>query len=171
MPPIIFVTAHAGFALKAFELHALDYLLKPVRLERLQAAVEHARALQGAIRGRQKALELLAPAQQSSKVITRARGELRIFDAKRISRFSALDKYVSFEEDGQQQLIEESLNQLEVRLAPFGFLRVHRAELVNLNRLRALRSQDGIHEVELEDGQVARVSRRFLADVKRALGR
>jgi len=75
-----------------------------------------------------------------------------------------------FRAGGQEHLTEEPLTTLEERLAPFGFLRVHRAELVRSDAVRALRLVDGHYELCLSDGQHARVSRRALPAIKVALG-
>jgi DNA-binding LytR/AlgR family response regulator len=171
LPPIIFVTAHDAHAVQAFEVHAVDYLLKPVRQERLAAAVERARQRRLASREAvSRALDTVRPAGTSTRIVTSTAGTLRFFDARDITRFWASDKYTVFLADGVEQVTEEPLSALEERLRSAGFLRVHRGELVHTGSIKALRGENGIHEVELRDGQVARVSRRLLTEVKRALG-
>jgi DNA-binding LytR/AlgR family response regulator len=148
-------------------VNAVDYLLKPVRLERLQQALarlEMRRPGQAVAR----VLEVVAPASPT-RIVTGGRGELRFFDARELTRFWASDKYTLFRADHAEHLTEESLLALSERLAPYGFVQVHRSELIRLNAVKSLRSEDGIHEVTLSDGQVARVSRRELAAVRRAL--
>lgn len=170
LPPIVFCTAYDEFAVKAFEVNAVDYLLKPVRAERLAAAVEKVRAKQSASRERvAKALEAVAPAQ-ATRVVASTRGTVRFFDARQLTRFWSSDKYTVFVAEGEEHLIEESLSTLEERLAPHGFLRVHRAELIRLDAVKSLSTIDGMHEVKLADGQVAKVSRRSVGAVKAALG-
>ncbi|WP_164018607.1 LytR/AlgR family response regulator transcription factor [Pyxidicoccus trucidator] len=171
LPPVIFVTAHDEHAVQAFEVNAVDYLLKPVRPERLATAMERARQRRLASREAvSRALETVRPAGASTRIVTSTAGTLRFFDARDITRFWSSDKYTVFLVDGAEQMTEEPLSTLEERLREAGFLRVHRGELVHANSIRALRGADGIHEVELRDGQVARVSRRLLAEVKRGLG-
>jgi DNA-binding LytR/AlgR family response regulator len=171
LPPVIFVTAHDAHAVQAFEVNAVDYLLKPVRPERLAAAVERARQRRLASREAvSRALETVRPTGTSTRIVTATAGTLRFFDARDITRFWASDKYTVFLADGGEQVTEEPLSSLEERLRGAGFLRVHRGELVHAGSIKALRGADGIHEVELKDGQVARVSRRLLAEVKRGLG-
>lgn len=167
LPPIVFVTAHDTFAVQAFEVNAADYLLKPVRPERLEAAVAKVRAKQGPARS--AVLQSIHPAA-GTRVVSSVRGEVRFFEAKELCRFWSSDKYTLFREGGEEHLTEEPLSELEARLAPHGFLRVHRGELINLAKVKALKSADGILEVELADGQLARVSRRSAADVRKALG-
>ncbi|MFP2927479.1 LytR/AlgR family response regulator transcription factor [Pyxidicoccus sp. 3LG] len=171
LPPIIFVTAHDEHAVRAFEVNAVDYLLKPVRPERLAAALERARQRRLASREAvSRALETVRPAGASTRIVTSTSGTLRFFDARDIPRFWSSDKYTVFLAEGVEQVTEEPLSALEERLRGAGFLRVHRGELVHTGSIKALRATDGIHEVELRDGQVARVSRRLLPEVKRGLG-
>lgn len=174
LPPVVFVTAHAEHAIRAFELHAVDYLLKPVRPERLEQALERARIRIASHRSmslaERAALDQIAPSTSSYRIVSANRRTAKIFDARELTRLWSRDKYTAFIADGEEQLCEESLNALELRLATHGFVRVHRAELVNLRRVRALHhSADGA-ELELDDGQRALVSRRALAAVKVALG-
>ncbi|HEX6241375.1 MAG TPA: LytTR family DNA-binding domain-containing protein, partial [Polyangiales bacterium] len=175
LPPIVFVTAHERYAVDAFAVQAVDYLLKPVRRERLEIAVQRLRAL-----SRPAAV---APQQGSNdrrdggpgvaalpRVVSVTRGLVRFFDPRDITRFWSSDKYTLFHADGAEQMTEESLVMLEQRLSPLGFLRIHRAELVRTDAVRALRSDTAGSEVVLSDGQVARVSRRALAAIRTALG-
>jgi two-component system LytT family response regulator len=172
LPPIVFTTAHDEFAVRAFEVEAVDYLLKPIALPRLLVAVER-------IRHRMKAesAHIVAAAHTfggqtpavAPRVTSLSRGSLHFFDVREISRFYALDKYTAFMADGQEQLTQESLGALEERLCAYGFLRVHRGELANLARVRALQGVEGSHELVFLDGQRARVSRRFAAVLKKAL--
>lgn len=165
LPAIVFVTAHDHYAVEAFNVQAVDYLLKPVRAERLQAAVERVRARQGEKTAAQTDTRPAIP-----RVVSTSRGLIRLFDAREITRFWSSDKYTLFRADGAEQMTEEPLLALEQRLLKHGFTRVHRAELIRTDAVRALRSEAGSHEVVLSDGQVARVSRRALAAVRSALG-
>lgn len=171
LPPIIFVTAYDAFAVQAFELNALDYLLKPVRPDRLQASIERARTrLKIAPPVTTRVIEQLAPVSQSTRIVTSERGTLRFFEALDVTRFWASDKYTLFRSDGEEHCTEESLSSLQERLSSHGFVRIHRAELINVTKVRAFSTVDGIPEVELSDGQRARVSRRSVAEVRAALG-
>lgn len=174
LPPIVFVTAHDEFALRAFELDAVDYLVKPVRPERLAAALARARRRLDARTATEVLSSLAAAAPPSepptsARIVVLDRGALRLFDAHEVSRFWASDKYTLFFAAGEERLTQEPLALLAARLEPHGFLRVHRGELVNLRRVRAVRVEDGHHVAELDDGQVARVSRRELGAFKAAL--
>lgn len=180
LPPVVFVTAHDEFAIAAFEVNAVDYLLKPVRRERLAVAVERlrqrvaARATPAApADGEQRVLEALTEREHgggSPRIVCCQRDVLRFFDARALSRIWAQDKYSVFLAEGAEQITDESLSSLEQRLGTFGFVRTHRAELINVARVTALEVADGVAEVQLADGQRARVSRRLLAGLKSALG-
>lgn len=169
LPPVVFVTAYDAHAIEAFELHAVDYLLKPVRPERLAQAVERVRQRKTAGPPNvTQALNAVQPA--TTRVVSATRGVIRLFDALDITRFWAADKYTLFLVEGKEHLTDESLVDLEQRLASHHFLRVHRGELVNLKRVSTLRTDAGIHTLELTDGQRVRVSRRSLPAVKQQLG-
>jgi two-component system LytT family response regulator len=173
LPWVVFVTAHERYAVDAFEVEAVDYLLKPVRPERLRAAVDRVRTRQ--LSGPPSAPSpVLNPAEGAAagpaRVTSHARGLVRLFDVREIVRFWSADKYTLFVADGAEQMTEESLSALELRLHAHGFLRVHRGELVRADSVRALRSEAGQYELILADGQIAKVSRRALSAVRAALG-
>lgn len=171
---VVFTTAHREHAVAAFETAAVDYLLKPIRRERLERALERVRRLVG--RSDRAALEgLLRRALDREGLrpdrISARRGDvIELFDPLSIPRFRSDAGYVVFTKDGREHVVDESLSELEERLAPLGFQRVHRSELVRLDDVRALHRQDQGTVAELSDGQRARVSRAQLAELKRRLG-
>jgi len=161
LPPVVFVTAYDEHAIRAFELGAIDYLMKPVRPERLALALERA-----AVRGSPRAgFAALGAPVETARVVVNDRGTVRLFDARRITRFRAVDKYTAFIVAGEEHLTEEPLAALARRLAPHGFERVHRGELVALPAIASFAAQ----QVRLSDGQVARVSRRLVGALKKQL--
>jgi two-component system LytT family response regulator len=172
--PVVFTTAHEAYAVDAFELAAVDYLLKPVRRERLVRALQKVR--QGTptdparLDALSQRLRAATDATPLDRISARRGGAVHLFDPAEIARFTAAGGYTSFQCEGHEFLLEESLSQLEQRLAPLGFLRVHRAELVRLDAVRALHGDAGNTLVELSDGQRAPVSRRLVADLRRRLG-
>lgn len=188
LPLIVFTTAYDAFAVQAFEVHAVDYLLKPIPQERLAQAIARAQVrhqqegpgragtaaapvaqVLDALVLRQAAHKSPAAAPAVPRIATIERGTVRFFDARGLSRLYALDKYTAFCEGGNEHLTQEPLLSLEERLRPHGFLRVHRGELVNLARVRSLLCEDGAYALEFVDGQRARVSRRLAGTVKDAL--
>ncbi len=174
LPHIVFVTAYEEHAVQAFEANAVDYLLKPVQLERLATALDRVRRRAATDPARLDALlrEILErrAGEPEARVSARLGNTVRVFDARRIARFHAEDRYTVFTQEGQEYLLDESLNALEVRLTSLGFVRVHRSELVNLHFVKALHLEDGATEVELLDGGRVPVSRRQAAELKRRLG-
>jgi two-component system LytT family response regulator len=172
--PVVFTTAHDDYAVEAFELAAVDYLLKPVRPERLARALGRVRQGARADPSRLDALAERLRAGGTERPLARLnarRGDaVHVFDPCEIARFTAAGGYTSFRREGHEFLLDESLSQLEERLVPLGFLRVHRAELVRLDAVRALHGEHGALEVELSDGQRAPVSRRLAAELRRRLG-
>ncbi len=178
LPHVVFTTAYEEYALAAFEAAAVDYLLKPIEEERLRRTIERVRRLaEPAPQARLEALlEALAAgaagvASASPRRLTARRGDTtHLLDPREVGRIRAAGDYCAVRHGGREYLLDDTLAALEERLAPDGFVRVHRAELVNLHRVRALRRQDEGALLELEDGETATVSRRFLAALKERLG-
>ena len=175
LPPethLIFTTAHEEYAVSAFEAAAVDYLLKPIDGERLAGSLERVRRLESPTAGRELAKLLRAATghEEPPRVAARRGETLRLFDPREISRFHATEGYTEFRHDGRRYLLDDSIVALAARLRPWGFLRVHRAELVNLHQVRSLRRVDDATVVELADGQHAPVSRRQVTALKKALG-
>jgi two-component system, LytTR family, response regulator AlgR len=176
-PAVVFVTAHAGHALQAFDLQALDYLTKPVRRERLQQALARVAQWVGAQAG---GAAPALPATPAAVLLVNERGRVLRLPHAEILSLRAEHKAVLVRTADQQYVVDESLNELEQRLGP-GFLRVHRNALVALGAIRALELRPGLDE-EGGDGWAVRVgsgtgaadewlavSRRQVASVKAAL--
>jgi DNA-binding LytR/AlgR family response regulator len=170
LPPIIFVTAHDEHALRAFEVGAVDYLLKPVALDRLATALHRVAARAESAAQAFPALEWPPAEPRAPRVVSHERGVIRFFDARTVDRFHASDKYTVFSADGAEHLTDEPLNALEQRLHDFGFVRVHRSELIRLAAVRSLTQDAEGYHVHLAGGAVVAVSRRLIASVKAALG-
>lgn len=168
---VVFTTAHAEHAARAFELRAIDYLLKPVTPARLEDAIARVRE-RGAAAPEMlsAALAKLLGAREPPRVSARRGSTVHVFDARVIGRFFAADKYTVFVHEGEEYLLDESLSALEARLADHGFVRVHRRELVRLDRIRALHADAPGHRLELADGTTVPVSRRSIAELRRRLG-
>ena len=175
LPPIVFTTAYDEYAVRAFEASAVDYLLKPVEANRLVAAlakVERARAAHDPARlaGILEHLVARGESQPGFRLTARAGNVVRVVDPKDVTRIRAAGHYAVFRHEGRELVLDESLATLEQKLAPLGFLRVHRAELVNLHHVRGLRLEEGGAMALLSNGETAPVSRRSLSDLKRRLG-
>jgi two-component system LytT family response regulator len=177
-PIIVFVTAYDEFALRAFDAHALDYLLKPVSQERFDRMLERVRARLRSDRAVQLTRELVsllatraghapdaalsewsAAAGARSIVVPTETGDL-VIDPAEIDWIQAEDYYAAVYALGRRHLIRESLASLEQRLDPRQFVRVHRSALVRLDRVRELRSEPVGSTLVLRDGTRIPVSRR-----------
>ena len=168
MPAVIFVTAHDEFAVQAFEAHAIDYLVKPLNAKRFDAALQRVRErlrLQAAADLAERLAALLAQQQQRGKngierlVVSTPSGDV-VIPVKDVDWISAYDYYVQVHVGSQSYLLRESLNSLETRLDPARFMRVHRSAIVQIDRVRAVRTTERGDEAILRDGFRVPVGRR-----------
>lgn len=161
LPTVIFVTAYDQHALKAFEAHALDYLLKPFKPARFKAAVERARE---AVRQRQAGLvskgllELLGQSKPRVEFLTRVavkNGERTLFvKTEQIDYAESAGNYVVLHAGKDNHVIRETLAALEARLDPRQFVRVNRSTLVNVEQIKELQPLfKGEHVVVLQNGK------------------
>ena len=159
-PAIIFLTAYDEHALEAFEVQALDYLLKPIDDRRFVAALERARKLIAL--KQQKLLYERTGSERLKRFTVRTGKELTFVDTVQIDWIEAAGDYAQLHVGERTYLIRESLNTLETMLEPEDFLRVHRSSIVRLDRivrLEALSNRDG--NLTLRGGTSHRVSRSY----------
>lgn len=159
-PRVVFVTAHMEHAVEAFELAAVDYLLKPVREERLREAVR-------------RALEAREPgdgdgADTDDTIPVELAGVTRFVQRSQVRYVEAHGDYARLHTASGSHLVRLPLTTLEQRWAPYGFLRIHRSVLVARNYIEQLRIEDGRATVIL-DGVALPVSRRHTPQVREAL--
>ena len=135
--PVIFVTAYDEFALRAFEVHAVDYLLKPFAHERLAEALSRVRERQGAPGPVPAALRASArpPGVPLERVVIRDGAQVHVVAADKIDYVEAQDDYVAFKTGGKTLLKEQTLGDLEAQLDARRFVRIHRSYLLNIERL------------------------------------
>jgi two-component system LytT family response regulator len=182
-PHVVFVTAYDKFALRAFEVHALDYLLKPVNEERFDAALAHVRkaishATDNAIvqRVRQVAADLQVAASPSmvsaaDRLPIKANGRIIVIRLADIDWIEADGDYVSVHVGDKSYLMRETIAAVELRLALSRFVRIHRSALVNAERVKELRPRDkGEYTVVLSDGTELKLTRNYRASVERLVG-
>ncbi len=169
MPVIVFVTAHDQFAVRAFEVHAVDYLLKPFDRERFQKALRRAveqvrNRDSGAVRQRQSAL--LADLQ-SSQLAVKSGGHVVWVKLDEIDWIGSADNYAELHVGSKSHLLRETLGALETRLAPEKFVRISRSAIVNAQRIKELHRQFyGGYELVLHDGTRLTLSRRHRNKLK-----
>ena len=140
-PMVIFTTAYDAYAIRGFEVEALDYLLKPFTAERLNQAVDRALRHLGAeaeIEGCMRRLlsGLDRSAQRPQRILVRGEGRLFFLNASEIEWIEAQEKYVLLHARSGRHLIRQSISALETRLAPASFVRIHRCYLLNLEALK-----------------------------------
>ena len=175
MPPVIFVTAHDMYALKAFEVHALDYVLKPTSRAQLSEVIARARTRLGKVVPEELARHLSSllsrpeVATARDRFAVRSGGRIFFVRHRDIDWVEACGNYAIVHIESVQHTIREPLTALEVRLGP-DFKRVHRSTIVNLRHVRELRSAGkGEYDVVLRDGELLRVTRRFRRGLEDAL--
>ncbi|HSR52548.1 MAG TPA: response regulator [Acidobacteriota bacterium] len=169
MPRIVFVTAYDQFALKAFEVAALDYLLKPFDRQRLSQALERLRReVEQAQRpdmqeGVQELLDHLRRRRQYAKrIMVRSQGRVRFLKTDEIDWIQAAGNYAELHVGSRSHLLRETLSTLEERLDPEQFVRVHRSAIVNLDRVREVHPYSkNDYTIVLASGHKVRMSRRY----------
>jgi two-component system LytT family response regulator len=164
MPSVIFTTAYDEYALRAFEVHALDYLLKPFDAERLHASVD--RAARIASRGAQKFLETMAVPR---RFVVRTPGRIVFLPIAEIDFVEAADNYVYLHAGRERHLMRGSLKSLEKQLGP-RFKRVHRSAIVNIDAIQEMTSRaHGDYEVVLRSGKRLAASRTYASRLRAAV--
>lgn len=181
-PAVIFVTAHDRYALRAFDVEAVDYVTKPVELSRLALALARARSASAAQEHRERIDELQSTVQSLRGALARAAGpvhaiwirsgtEMRSIDIDTISHIRAERDYVRIHAGGRSWLHGDTLSGMEEKLAPHGVLRVHRSVLVLRRAVVGIgRRGRGRLELRLADGSAVPVGRSHVAAVGAALG-
>ena len=165
-PAVIFTTAHAEFAHKAFEVNAADYLVKPFDDERLTRALERARRLVAA-----PSKYASAPVRHRERYAVRVRGEIVLVNVADVEWVSAEGNYARLHAGEKSYLIRDSMQRLEETLEPTLFARVHRSAIVNLARVKKLvLERDGSYEIVLESGATVPVGATYRSRVEQFVG-
>jgi len=176
-PVIVFVTAHDKFALRAFEVHAADYLLKPFDRERfktaLARAVERVKHREGAASNQAQSAvlaELRPPAKPLERLAVKTGGRVIFVKLEEIDYVEAAHNYVELHVQKQSHLLRETLNSIEARLPAAKFVRISRSVIVNIERVKELQPLFyGEYTVTLQNGTRLTLSRRY-RDKLRELG-
>ncbi len=176
-PTVVFVTAYDEYALRAFEVHAVDYLLKPYDDARFGVALQRAKEevrrrqtdtvnarltqlldyLEATGRGGAHAAEV-----PGERILLKSSGEIFFLKAEEIDWIEAEGDYMKFHVGGRAHLMRETMARLEARLDPKRFIRIHRSTIVNVDRLRKLSpSFAGEYAVVLQDGTKLKLSRGY----------
>lgn len=171
-PAVVFVTAYDQYAVRAFDVHAVDYLLKPVSEDRFREALARAksRAAGRSAGAQEKALSALlrAHGRYPSRLLVPSRGRTVVVEVAAIDWIEATDYYASIHAAGQTHLLRQTMTDLERLLDPTRFFRVHRSAIVNLERVREIHPLfRGDSSLLLTSGARVRLSRSRRADFQR----
>jgi two-component system, LytTR family, response regulator len=178
MPVVVFTTAYDQYAIRAFEAHALDYLLKPFDAERLHHTIERVRAeilksydhdLTGRI------LDLLADAKPASqrvdhRLVIRAGGRVVFLDMDEVDWIEAAANYVKVNVGKSSYLLREGISSISKRLDPGRFVRIHRSTIANVRKIKELQPCDsGEYIAVLKNGKELSCSRGYRAELQRLI--
>ena len=177
-PAIIFVTAYDQYALQAFEVHAVDYLLKPFDEERFQRALDRARqsVAKGPGEVSEKLLSLLqelkAPQGYMERLVVKSAGRLFFLRTEEIEWVESAGNYVCLHVRGESHLLRETMNGLEARLDPARFVRIHRTAIVNIDQIKELQPLfHGEYQVVLRDKTELVLSRGYRDRLQEVIGK
>lgn len=163
-PALVFVTAHDSFAAEAFDLDAVDYVLKPVAPDRLERAIQRVTARRGD--------RVREPSEWLSEFWVPHRSELLRVAASDVDRIDAERDYVRLHVGDRSYLLLQTVTGLEERLDPSMFIRLHRSCILRRDRITGLRHDGlGVWSAELADGSAVRIGRTYLARAKSMAGR
>jgi two-component system LytT family response regulator len=179
MPLIIFVTAYDKYALRAFDVHAVDYLLKPFDRERFEQAMTRmrqqlARKADGDLERRLLALvqDLRPTAHRLERFVVKSAGRVFFVRADEIEWIEAAGNYVKLHVGADTHLFRETMNAIEAKLDPDTFYRIHRSHIVNIERVRELQPWfNGEYVVFLKSGTRLTLSRGYREKLQERLGR
>jgi two-component system, LytTR family, response regulator len=169
LPAVVFVTAHDGHAIQAFEIHALDFLLKPFDQTRFEKALERARTQLATKQGQvidSRLVSLLEELRDERKyperLIVKSSGRVFFVRAEDVDWVEAAGNYVQIHTKGDAHLLRESMKNMEAKLDPKTFVRIHRSAIVNIDRIKELEPWfHGEYIVIMRDGTRLTASRVF----------
>jgi two-component system LytT family response regulator len=175
-PNVVFCTAHDKFALKAFDVHAVDYLLKPFDKERFQTAIQRAIAKVEAEGGQKDAavnavLKEVRPAGPVERLLVKAGGRVLLIKVEDIDYVEAADNYVNLHVGKDSHMMRETMGSLENKLPADRFMRISRSAIVNVERIQELQPMfHGEYVVVLKNGNKLTLSRSYRDQLDRLLG-
>ena len=179
IPHVVFVTAYDQYAVRAFEVHALDYLLKPFDQERFDISWQRVRAQvlrdrNGGVDQRILALleELKAGSKYLERLVIKAGGRIYFLETNEIDWIEAEGNYVSVHSGKKSHLLRETISSLESQLDPKKFVRIHRSSIVRIDRIQELQPWfHGEYRVILNNGTQLTLSRNYRDKLHEALGK
>jgi two-component system, LytTR family, response regulator len=171
LPHVIFVTANDKYAVRAFEIHAIDYLLKPFTPERLQSAVQRVRERRSTKDQTQNNPSNKGePERYTTRMVFKSRGRILFLSVDDIRWIEAQENYVRICTGKDSHLLRETIGSMESRLDPNSFLRVHRSAIVNLHHVKEVKNEaDGDATVVLKSGEQVPMSRSYRSKIQKLL--
>jgi len=169
LPDIVFTTAYESYAIRAFELHALDYLLKPFDQQRFRDAMKHARERLHSRPEEDGRLQIGALLERINskqayldRLIIKADGRITFLNTREIDWIEADDKYVHLHTGKGARMVRQTLSAMETQLDPAKFVRIHRSTMVNLERIKELQPLfNGEYSLLMEDKTKLTLSRTY----------
>jgi two-component system, LytTR family, response regulator len=180
MPFVVFVTAYDKYALKAFDVHAVDYLLKPFDRDRFRQALSRARGQLERVSGGELERRLLqlvqdltpSPQQRLERFVIKSGGRVFFVPTMEIDWIEAAGNYVKLHVGSDEHLFRETMNAIEAKLNPDAFFRIHRSHIVNVERIRELQPWfNGEYVVFLKNGTRLTLSRGYREKLQERIGR
>ena len=177
LPAVIFVTAFDKYALRAFEVHALDYVVKPVDAERFARALAHARQRIIERRSTDDGVsnlirQMVRERAHLARIPVRCEGRVKVIELGDVDWLSAADNYVTLHVGRHEYLVRDTLAALEQRLDAKDFVRVHRSSIVRLDRIAELVPDlHGDYRIRLKNGSVVPMSRTYRPRIEERFGR
>jgi len=168
LPDIVFTTAYESYAIRAFELHALDYLLKPFDQQRFRDAIKHARERLHSRQQEEGRLQIGALLERINskayldRLIIKADGRITFLHTREIDWIEADDKYVHLHTGKGARMVRQTLTAMESQLDPAKFVRIHRSTMVNVERIKELQPLfNGEYSLLMEDKTKLTLSRTY----------
>jgi two-component system LytT family response regulator len=134
-PAVVFVTAYDQYAMRAFDAHAVDYLLKPFGADRFQRALERAKSRLGQRKLPTEVIETRPPAERPQRIVVKDGTKVHVIPLEKLDYVEAQDDYVALHSAGKEYLKQQPIGSLETALDPARFIRIHRSAIVNLERV------------------------------------
>jgi len=170
-PAVIFVTAYDQYAMRAFDAHAVDYLLKPFGAERFERALERAKSRLGERRLPMEVAAARAPGERPQRIVVKDGTRVHVIPLDKLDYAEAQDDYVALHSGGKSYLKQQPIAELEAALDPNRFVRVHRSAIVNLERVARIEPYGKESRIAiLGDGTRLPVSRSGYARLLEAMG-
>lgn len=168
IPKVIFSTAYDQYALKAFEVHAVDYLLKPYTKKRFRVAINRLKADNNPIESLTQSL-LMENKSYPERVLVQSNKKLITVSVEDIQWIEAFGDYSKLHLEKESFLSNYGITSLEEKLNPKQFVRVHRSSMINLNAVKELNKYGKSYDVTVNNGEVVRVSRGYLDAIKKLM--